>query len=401
MTLQTIAPLHNTLRHYAWGARTAMSEILQRPPSGQPEAELWMGAHPSAPSLVEVNGQWQPLDQLIAEEPISLLGERVTRQFGGRLPFLFKVLAADQPLSLQAHPNKAQAEAGFLAENRQGVPLASPHRNYRDNNHKPEVICALTEFWALRGFRPAAALLPMLDAFTLPALAAEVAACRQDSGKAALRQLFAALLKLGPADRDQVVAEVLRFATARAADDAPCRWLVRLQQFYPGDIGIAGAALLNVVRLAPGEAMCMPAGELHAYLQGVGMELMANSDNVLRGGLTPKHIDVPELLKTLTFCAAPVSLARTRNVASGVRLYETPFSEFQLAAIDLDAGQLHVEPAGHGVEILFCLEGPATLSGGNLPAPLTLAPGESVFVPAAAAGYEVRGPAVLYRASVP
>jgi len=218
-----------------------------------------------------------------------------------RLPFLFKVLASAKPLSIQAHPNRAQARQGFARENELGIPLDAPNRNYKDDNHKPEIICALTPFWALIGFRKIEEMIDLLERLQIHSLEKEIDILRAQPNSAGLKDFFRAVMTLDKQSKEEAVGEALVSAEARADEDPVSSWMIKLHQEYPGDIGVLSTVLLNLIRLEPGDALYQSAGELHAYLEGVGMELMANSDNVLRGGLTPKHVDVPELLNTLNF----------------------------------------------------------------------------------------------------
>ncbi len=398
--MKHLAKLRNTIRHYAWGSKEELSHFLNKAPSGEPEAELWMGAHRSAPSHVQLDGGIsKPLDALIAEDPQGVLGEAVVRSFGPRLPFLFKLLAAGQPLSLQAHPDKAQAEAGFARENAKSIPVDAGNRNYRDDNHKPEIICALTPFWALRGFRPLEQIETFLEKVDSPVIAEPVSCLRESPGKESLRQLFGAIMNLPKEQQQQLVHDVLMYAETQAHASDEASWLLRLNQEYPGDIGVVGAALLNLVKLEPGQAMYLPAGELHAYLSGVGMELMANSDNVLRGGLTPKHVDVDELLKTLGFEARPVQILTPEHHREGEAIYRTPSREFALSTIRVEDGQVFHSGPRSGVEVLFCRTGELVFD--NDGRQLAVSKGESLVAPAAAGEYRAWGNGVAFRASVP
>ena len=295
----------NTPRDYAWGSTTALPGLLGTPVTGQPQAELWLGTHPGSPSLVVGDG---------------LLSSLTT------LPFLLKVLAAAAPLSLQAHPTTAQAVSGFARENAAGVPLSSPSRNYKDELHKPELIYALTPFRALCGFRPVAATvadLALLGGF-------ESWSERLLEG---IRPTFEWLISRGPG----VPALLSSLVNAAAIHDGPHFALVgELAKAYPGDPGIAISLMLNLTTLSPGEVLYLPAGNIHAYIDGMGVELMAASDNVLRGGLTPKHVDVPELLRVLDFTPGPVPLLAPRADAPGVSVY-SPIADFQLVRVTGDA----------------------------------------------------------------
>lgn len=401
--------LANTVRPYAWGSTTAIPELLGVEPTGEPQAELWMGAHPGAPSHTARG----PLNEVIAAAPERELGPRATARFGPRLPFLLKVLAADAPLSLQVHPDRTQAQQGYEDEERRGVPVDAPHRNYKDANHKPELICALTPFDGLCGFREPIATADLLARLEVDSLKPYVDLLRAHPEDAALREVLTALLTADPAEMAGTVTEAtaacLRLSSADAsaggrptapgAPEAAGTWGVEyaayatLAHHYPGDPGVIAAMLLNHVRLQPGEALYLGAGVPHAYLRGLGVEIMANSDNVLRCGLTPKHVDVPELLRIVRFEAGEPAVLRPEATADGEEVYETPIDEFRLSRYVLpkDAGAREVTVAAP--QILLCTAG--TVRVGET----SLAPGESAFVPADEP-VEITGEGALFRATV-
>ncbi|HEX8705805.1 MAG TPA: mannose-6-phosphate isomerase, class I [Myxococcaceae bacterium] len=393
--------LDNVIQPYAWGSRTALAELMGRPtPSPTPEAELWMGAHPGAPSRVRGGGASTSLLELIRQAPERELGEAITRRFGADLPFLLKVLAAGAPLSLQTHPSLPQAREGFARENAQGVPLSAPHRNYKDANHKPELICALTPFDALCGFRRADETLELFNALAVPALEQLLSPLRESTDTLGVRRMFEALMTMPREEARTLVGMAVASCSQLASRSAPyaeeMRWAVRLAQLYPGDPGVLGALMLNLVRLAPGEAIYLPAGNLHAYLEGVGVEIMANSDNVLRGGCTPKHVDVPELLRVLDFRCGPIPPMRAQASQGGEEVYATPTEEFRLSRIPLASGAT-VRPARRGAEILLCIEGRARISSGS--DLLELPRGASAFVSASDGAYGLEGEGVVFRAT--
>lgn len=393
--------LDNVIQPYAWGSRTALAELMARPcPSPTPEAELWMGAHPGAPSRVRRGNETASLLDVIRQAPEHELGEAITRRFGAELPFLLKVLAAGAPLSLQTHPSLSQAREAFARENALGIPLSAPHRNYKDANHKPELICALTPFDALCGFRQADETLELFDALAVPALEPLLGSLRESPDASGVRSMFEALMTLPRGERGALVGMAVASCAQRAARSAPyaeeMRWAVRLAEQYPGDPGVLGALMLNLVRLAPGEAIYLPAGNLHAYLEGVGVEIMANSDNVLRGGCTPKHVDVPELLRVLDFRCGPIPPMRAHAAHGGEEVYATPTEEFRLSRIPLAPGA-SVRPARRGAEILLCIEGRARLSCGDTTLELTR--GTSAFVSASRGPYGLEGDGVVFRAT--
>jgi mannose-6-phosphate isomerase len=405
--------LRNTIQEYAWGSRSAIPELLGRTsPAEKPQAELWMGAHPKAPSrvLLEEGGEL-PLPELIAGDPQGILGPDVVQKFAGRLPFLFKVLAAAQPLSIQAHPNLDQARAGFSRENDLGIPLDAFRRNYRDDNHKPEVISALTPFWALNGFRPIPEMIDLLCSVGFSGIGKQIAAFGERPNGNGLKTFFASLMGLDRERRKRAIREALAWAERQLSANsreaggrktvhrmAVPRWLVRLAELYPGDIGVLSPLLLNLVLLQPGDTMFLEAGVLHAYLEGTGIELMANSDNVIRGGLTPKHVDVDELLTILRFEGRPVQLAESWQTVPGQRLYRTPAEEFRLAEIRVSPHKPYRNPGSGSIELMIVVEGEGRIETN---ACLDLVKGESLLIPASTGPYTIRGSLHLYRADVP
>jgi mannose-6-phosphate isomerase len=348
----------NTPRDYAWGSVTAIPELLGVDPTGSPQAELWLGAHAGSPS------------RLVGRD--GTLGDLVT----GRLPFLMKVLAADEPLSLQAHPGPAQAAAGFARENAAGVPLDAPERNYKDAFHKPELIYALSEpFTALSGFRPVADTLAVLEPVAEDARLEPLVDRLADA--ASLREVFTWLISRGDGV-DDVIAAVVE---AGAVVDGPSWETVRLLgEFYPGDPGSPISLLLHTISLRAGEVLYLPAGNIHAYLHGVGIELMAASDNVLRGGLTPKHVDVPELLEVLDFRPAPAPYLTPEVPSPGVSVFRPDVPDFVLTVVAPDAAARGVDLAipGGGPAIAFVSSGAVTLDGAE--ASFTIERGSAAFI---------------------
>lgn len=392
--------IENALRDYAWGSTTAIAGLLGRPESGNPEAELWIGAHPGDASMVRrPDGSDIPLDQLIAEDPEHFLGSESLAEFGPRLPFLTKILAAAQPLSLQVHPSIEQAKAGFARENAQGVALDAPHRNYRDENHKPEMIFALTPFEALCGFRAPAEtrkiLLRLAASFDLagteipPVLGQLLEDLADPDEGNGIRKAFERLMTGGEAvsHATAVVASVLISGAPLTPYQAELSTVVSLNEKYPGDPGVLISLLLNRISLAPGEAVYLPAGNVHAYLHGLGVEVMASSDNVLRGGLTPKFIDVPELLRTVEFKPVAVPMLTPEVSGLGQELYQPPFREFQLQRIELSPGGAPVPLAQAGAAVVIVVQGSIYLDSPK--GDLQLARGGSAFLPASEAPVNV------------
>lgn len=372
----SVFALDGVIRPYAWGSRTAIPALVGVPPTSLPAAELWYGAHAGDPSGVGDS----TLDKLIAAEPEPLLGSSVVQKLGPQLPFMLKVLAAETALSIQVHPNLAQARAGYAAEDARGLPRDAPQRNYKDANHKPELLCALTEFQALCGFRPVSETLRLLDALSLAWL-------RDVLARDGLRAAFTALLSLDEPEplADAVVAGLPRLAGTEWAEVGDA--LTRAARDFPGDVGIALALLLNFVRLAPGEAIYLAAGNVHSYLSGTGVEIMANSDNVLRCGFTPKHVDVAELLRITDFS----ELAEPRWPAVD-GAFHVPVPDF---ALSLAGGAATLtDPAPR---IVLPVDAPARVAGET--AVVELDRGRAAFIGADEAVVSVQGSGRIFVAS--
>ena len=389
------------MQPYAWGSRTAIAALQGRPvPSPQPEAELWMGAHPSAPSGLERAGVRTTLDAVVAADPVGELGAGCAARFGGRLPFLLKVIAAEKALSIQVHPSRAQAKAGFRAENERGMPPGDKARNYVDDWPKPEILCALTPFEMLAGMRTtadAAVLLRALDVGQLAPVAAGLEAAAGDP--AALTAALSQVLNWPDGYRAGLVGAVVTACARLAAGTGPyaaaCDATARLGDQHPGELAVVASLLLRHAVLRPGDAVFLPAGGLHCYVRGTGVELLANSDNVVRAGFTAKHVDVPELLK-LTDPAAPVPVIQPRPLGGGVAVYQTPAPEFRLYRAEIAAAELTLP--GDGPRLLLCADGGVTLRSGA-GAVLKAGRGESCFLSAADGAVTAAGPALMFLAT--
>ncbi|OKI19892.1 mannose-6-phosphate isomerase, class I [Streptomyces sp. CB03911] len=397
----TAALLSNEIRPYAWGSTTAIAELTGRAPTGRPEAELWMGAHPGAPSLLDRGAGPEPLTDVIARDPARELGDSTGHRFGGRLPFLLKILAAGHALSVQVHPGNDQARAGYAAEQAAGIPLDAPHRIYKDPHHKPELICALDDFDALCGFREPAATAALLTPLDAPALTPWLDVLRTAAPATALRTVLTEALG-GERERGvraaAELAPALEHAARRGGPHAPAyAAFAAAARDYPGDPGLVAALLLNHVTLRPGQALFLDARVPHAYLRGTGVEIMANSDNVLRCGLTAKHVDVDALAEIVDFRPCAPAFVRPTAGADGELHYPAPAAEFALSRLDVLAG---ATLDGRSPQILLCLDGTAELTQ-HPGAPVVLGRGDSVFVPGTGAPAELRGTATLYRATVP
>ncbi|MET0976504.1 MAG: mannose-6-phosphate isomerase, class I [Leifsonia sp.] len=383
--------ISNTPRDYAWGSTTAIADLLGTRPSGGPEAELWLGGHPGSPSRIadaDAAAGASDVVQWIDADAATALGERVIAEHGERLPFLLKVLAAGGPLSLQAHPSPEQARAGFDRENAAGIPLGAPERNYKDPFHKPELIVAVSAaFDALCGFRPVAEARDIVKELTVLG--------REDTPDPTVFDPFWQRLSSADPYRDAVewllrsgrdggavdslVARVVQLAATADPASRFAREFATVGELaiaYPGDPGIVLSLLLNRVTLRAGEALYLPAGNIHAYLSGLGIELMAASDNVLRGGLTPKHIDVDELLSVLDFSPVLEPVLLPEVPSPGVRVFRPDVPDFVLYEIDADAGTEATVPLA-GPAIALCTSGSVTLVGSG--SSVTVARGESVY----------------------
>jgi mannose-6-phosphate isomerase len=389
--------LQPVVRPYPWGSRRGIAELQGRPvPAAGPEAELWMGAHPSAPSGLARRDD--KLDAFIAADPDRELGPQVVARFGPRLPFLLKVLSAAQALSIQVHPSREQAQAGFRADNDRGLALDDPARNYVDDWPKPELLCALTPFEVVAGLRAPADAAGILRALAVPELqplAADLAPAAEPR-PADLARVLGVILDWP--DPERLVSDVLAACGPLAAGTGPyaeaCASALRVADDHPGDLGLVAMLLMRHLVLQPGQALFMPAGGLHAYLEGTGIEVLANSDNVVRAGLTPKHIDVPELLKLLD-PAVTVPILSPCAVAEGLSSYDSPAPEFRLYRLDLAATPL--ELPGAGPRILLCVDGAVALHSDS--GSVFLDQGESCFISAADAPVRAAGPAHAFLAA--
>ena len=400
--MHDIYKLKNIIQEYAWGSRTAIPEILgEKSPSENPQAELWMGAHPKAPSLVEVEGSLVSLNYFIKRHPEGILGEKVAQRFNNQLPFLFKVIAAEKPLSIQAHPNREQAIGGFKRENFLGIPLDSPTRNYRDENHKPEIICALTNFWALNGFRKISEIIELADMLRGEELEREIDTLKKQPNSAGLKIFFESLMMIPDERKKSIVKIVVEKSSKLENQNIIFRWICRLHDEYPGDIGVLAPIYLNLIELKPGDAMFLDAGDLHAYLHGVGIELMANSDNVLRGGLTPKNVDVLELVRIMNFEEKKIEIIESVEKLTSEKAYKSPAEEFELSVIELKGNKIYASDLNHAVEIMIVVDGEALIMDIHQGSAIELPKGASVLVPATVSDYRIRGRAVIYKASIP
>ena len=393
--------LEGKVQHYAWGGYKYIPALLGMAPSEQPSAEYWMGAHPSAPSIISTPSGQLPLNQLIQQDPANITGPAVWEKFK-ELPFLFKILDVKDMLSIQVHPTKSEAEKGFARENAEGIPLNAPNRNYKDDNHKPEIMVALSEFYLLHGFLPQEQLLKVLT--TIPEFASLVSTYEKEG----YYGLYKNVMEMPQAQVNDMLRPLTNrllpaYKAGQLAKTDPGFWAARAVLNDPGskekiDRGIFSIYFFNIMQVQEGDAVFQDAGIPHAYLEGQNVELMANSDNVLRGGLTPKHVDVPELLKHTRFEGVDPHIIKGNVSADGLeRIYPSPAPDFEVSKIDIPSGQVYNHTA-KAAEILIVIKGAATIKGDDT---LALQKGQCVFA-AFAASYEIStdSGAELFKATV-
>lgn len=395
-----IYELKGRVQHYAWGGSSFLPSLLNISKEDKPYAEYWMGAHDNFPSEVVIGDKLKPLNHLIEEEPELMLGDEVEERFG-KLPFLFKVLDVKDMLSIQVHPTKEEAEIGYEKEDDLGIPLNAPHRNYKDDNHKPEVMVALSDFRLLHGFRVEKEILALFDQYP------ELSSLKPAFEQGGYKKLYNTVMTMPQAEVDELLAPLLQpmldeYRNNLLAKTDPAFWAARAVETYCNgklekiDRGIFSIFFFNLVQLKKGEAVFQSAGVPHAYLEGQCMELMSNSDNVLRGGLTPKHIDVPELMKHTNFEAVIPAIMKGEPEGAE-RIFHCPVPDFVISAIELKAGETY---SGHAssLEIIFCTEGNAQEPDLGV----NIAAGKA-YVITAATDYDIEAgtATVLYKAGVP
>ncbi|MFO7731850.1 MAG: mannose-6-phosphate isomerase, class I [Spirochaetia bacterium] len=417
--------LENLIQHYPWGSTSLIPELLgiQNKP-GTPYAEMWMGSHPRGPSklvLSEENEKRMDLKSAVEESPSDFLGPEADR-FSEGLPFLFKVLAAAQPLSIQAHPSRPQAEAGFDREEAAGIPIDAFERNYRDKNHKPEIICALTPFTGLCGFRTAAEIDAWysyigstLEDELFKSIYKEKIAPVDAPGTIAdaewVKLFFKNIMNLAEKEQAELIELLYAWAKSAATQQASkkeaslqqkeAELVVTFYEQHGVNVGVHAPLYLNMVELSPGEALYQPAGVLHAYVAGMGVELMANSDNVLRGGLTQKHVDVPELLRVISFEPRPADILRGEKAESHLRRYPVPIDEFELLQIEAEESTTQSREDRTSLEIGICTKGDFDLLSESGNSSLHIVRGESFIAPYGAGNYGFSGRGELYLATIP
>ncbi|MDN3700435.1 mannose-6-phosphate isomerase, class I [Vibrio artabrorum] len=390
-----IYKLNNVIQNYAWGSYTSLSSLFGfENLNNEPQAELWMGAHPNGCSkLAELD---ITLAEYIKENSKSVLGDYTANRYG-QLPYLFKVLAARTPLSIQVHPNKRNSEIGFERENAQGIALSAGNRNYKDLNHKPELVYAVTVYKAMNGFRPIMDIIALFDEVNIEVLSDDVAALKQAPDSQGLKALFTNVLTLADDKKDAVLEQLSRHYDRTDLSTNALQALEYSQNFanqYPGDNGVLAPLLLNIVELQPGEAMFLHAETPHAYVQGTALEIMASSDNVLRAGLTPKHIDVEQLIENTVFASMEPEQLRLKPInREGYIHFPIPVDDF-----GFDIFNVTQEPQTiftRSAEILMCIAGDATVESDTQS--IHLNKGESLFVSCDSPQYQLKGTGQIAR----
>ncbi|PSV19648.1 mannose-6-phosphate isomerase, class I [Photobacterium kishitanii] len=384
----------NVIQDYAWGSVTSIEHLFAIPnPQQKPQAEMWMGAHANGCSTIIVNGETVRLADFIATDPDAIIGAETQAKFA-ELPYLFKVLAAEKALSVQVHPSKHQAEIGYAKEEKIGIARNASNRNYKDPNHKPELVFALTPYQAMNGFRQIAEIVTLFQTLNIEVISDLVAKLAANQTEAGLGAFFEAMLSLEGEHKDAAVNALLAFCNANQ-EQPLFALLLELAEQYPGDIGLFAPLMLNVLTLQPGEAMFLSACTPHAYIKGTGLEIMANSDNVLRAGLTPKFMDVPELVANTEFTSMAVDkLLLAPTVAEGGLHYHVPVPDFKFSVYK----QVHdIALQNTSAEILFAIDTPLTVTHHNGET-LTLEKGQSVFIPAYAKAYSAHCDGMFARA---
>ncbi|MGF1750686.1 mannose-6-phosphate isomerase, class I [Vibrio cionasavignyae] len=371
-------PMQNTIQNYAWGSVSSMHELFgfKNEPQ-QPQAEVWMGAHPRGCSMVIVDQHLLSLSELINKNKPAYLSTDIAQEFG-ELPFLFKILAAEKALSVQVHPNKDQAEIGFAKEEQAKIPLTAGHRNYKDSNHKPELVYAITEYKAMNGFREYSEIMSLFRQVNCCELTGLIEDFSNNLNAKGLKTFFRHLLTLNEQAKHNALEQLLAYSAVHQ-EQAECALVIELSHQYPNDIGLFSALLLNLITLQPGEAMYLNANTPHAYIKGTGLEIMANSDNVLRAGLTPKHIDVAELVACTEFSPTPFNqLLLSPSHTGSCDHYEIPVNDFNFNIFHCPQQEQILTSSA---EIVMAIDDDLTLTSHNGEC-LSLTKGQSVFIPA-------------------
>lgn len=390
----TMWKLHNVIKNYDWGSKTALTQLFNIDnPNHLPQAEIWMGAHPTGTSIaVTQDGQSIKLNELIAHNPHLILGENTAKTYHG-LPYLFKILAADSALSIQVHPELSKAKKGFAQENELGIAFDSPMRNYKDPNHKPELIYALTSFWAMNGFRPVQQIVELFEQLNIDSLQNGLTKLTNAPTESGLKSFFYFLLTLNDDIKQQAISGLKNRLTVLKG--TPFNIIKHLIKHYPNDSGLFSPLILNVIELKPGQAMFLKAQTPHAYLKGTGLEIMANSDNVLRAGLTHKHININELIENTEFKSISPNSLLTQPIYHKNKIdFPVPIKDFAFEI--LHSNELPTIQMIQCAEIILCIEGEVSIS--TKTDHFKIKTGESVFIAHSAQFFNYYGNGTLARA---
>ena len=389
--------LEPAFKYYDWGSLEFLQNLTGRSNlKGKTAAEMWMGDHISGPNMIKYGKEIYPLHNLVEEEAVKLIGEKASSEFSGKIPFLFKVLAAAKPLSIQSHPSKKQAEEGFERENILDIALDDFTRGYKDNNHKPEIIYALTDFKMMKGFRNYETTAANFKKYCPDSSVFLFEGLKEYSEEKKIKKLFTGILTSCKSDCVKMINEALKKTENDISLES--EMINKFSQFYPGDSGILSPLYLNCAMIKKGEAVYIPAGELHAYVEGCGMELMANSDNVFRGGLTPKHIDRDELLKILKYKPTEINKVE-KTVINNEIFYKTESNEFLFSEISVNKDEKYISDKDRNIDILICYEGNAEVESKD--GAIIVKKGDSFAVPSCAGNYSITGKGIFYKATVP
>ena len=397
--------LEPAFKYYEWGSETAIQEITGRKElEGKTAAEMWMGDHPSGANFLVDGTEKIPFHDLVKEKPDKILGKNVSKKYRKSLPFLFKVLAASKPLSIQSHPSRKQAEEGFERENILEIPMDDFTRGYKDSNHKPEIILALTSFKMMKGFRSYSSIRDNLKKYcpaTSQWIIKEMGDVKDLTESKKLKKFFKTIMSCSCSDTGRMIDEALKNSQKEEfKDKLESDFIRKFSEYYPDDAGILSPIYLNCSVLEKGEAVYIPAGELHAYVEGTGIELMANSDNVFRGGLTPKHVDREELYKILKY--RTTEIRKTDKKVNGCeKIFTTESEEFLLSEIIVDKENNYVSDEDRNIDILICYEGSAEVECESSKSGITVMKGDSFVLPSAARKYTITGEGTFYKATVP
>ncbi|MBF0449784.1 MAG: mannose-6-phosphate isomerase, class I [Candidatus Magnetomorum sp.] len=393
-----IYEMKNTIKNYAWGSSTFLPELIGHPsPANEPQAELWMGTHPQGISQVKDihthGSDWALLDELISKQPEKMLGPRVADTFKNQLPFLFKILAIDQPLSIQVHPDNQRAITGYEYENKIGIDLSAADRNFKDRHHKPELVCALTPLWAMCGFRPFLSIHSNFQFIDDESLFQVQRSLLKDN---TTYSFFFNLMHLSKKDTQALVDAAVHYAKNQL-HQIHWEWVHRLSQKFQNDVGVLGPLFLNTVCLQPLEALYIRPGMLHAYLYGNAVEIMTNSDNVIRGGLTVKHIDIDTLMDVVSFRSEAIPLISPQTIQPNEMFYQTPADGFMLTRYNIHPEQ-SFDINVYGPEILLCVKGEVSIDYNG--SKFRLTQGQSIFVAHSAGKYTLSGNGEIFKGFV-